>query len=358
MRQSIIFCVLAIVAALGVTAHAGDITIQLQVEGRQLEGNPVFWNKKDVYLLQRDGQLSFFNTKDASNFRQSSSMFRSYSQSEIRRSLLAEFGSHFDVSGTGQYLVVHPAGQRDQWASRFEELYRSFVHYFSVRGFRPRQPQFPFVAVVFHRQQDFLKYAASTGARVGPGVLGYYSPSTNRILLYDQTAGRGGSGWQENAETIIHEAAHQAAFNTGIHSRFAHPPRWVAEGIGMMFESRGVYDSGRYTTQGDRINLGRLRSFKSMSAGRRKKGSLAEMISSDRVFQADPLRAYAEAWALTFYLAETQPRKYFQYLSKTAGHKPFTKMRAPERLQEFTSVFGENFAMLDAQLTRFIEGLK
>ena len=49
--------------------------------------------------------------------------------------LQREFGRAFDVSGTGQYLVVHPAGQRDRWADRFEQLYRSMIHYLTARRF-------------------------------------------------------------------------------------------------------------------------------------------------------------------------------------------------------------------------------
>ena len=34
----------------------------------------------------------------------------------FRGQLLREFGQGYDVSGVGHYLVVHPAGKRDQWA--------------------------------------------------------------------------------------------------------------------------------------------------------------------------------------------------------------------------------------------------
>ena len=61
--------------------------------------------------------------------------------------------------------------------------------------------------------------------------LGYYDPVTNRIYLYDVTAGQADpQKWHVNAETIIHEAAHQTAFNIGIHPRFATSPAWVVEG--------------------------------------------------------------------------------------------------------------------------------
>ena len=86
------------------------------------------------------------------------------------------------------------------------------------------------MAVVYPRQADFWQQAAREGMKQTPGVLGYYSPITNRILMFDAAApGGGGFDWTTNAETIIHEAAHQSAFNTGVHVRFNDPPRWLVE---------------------------------------------------------------------------------------------------------------------------------
>ena len=86
----------------------------------------------------------------------------------MRGQLLREFGDHFDVSGTGNYLVVHPAGQRDRWADDSRRLFRSFVHYFSVRGMRPAAPEFPLVAVVLPSQRDFVEYVQTDGRNRAP----------------------------------------------------------------------------------------------------------------------------------------------------------------------------------------------
>jgi hypothetical protein len=339
---------------------AEGITVELQLGGRTVQGTPLAWSNRDVTLLARDGNLLNFPTGDAKNYRKVADGFQSLSQGAMRAELAGEFGNGFEVSGTGTYLVVHPVGQRGKWASRFEELYRSFVHYFTARGLQPGRPQFPLVAVVFPSQQDFLRYAASTGARLLPGTLGYYSPTTNRILVYDVTAGRGvdDGNWHVNAETIIHEAAHQAAFNTGIHSRYTMPPRWVAEGLGTMFEARGVWNSRRFSQQRDRINKYRLAGFTRYASSRRPKGSLAEFVSSDRIFQTDADGAYAEAWALTFFLVETRPRQYKQFLQATATRPNFTIYRSPERLKDFTDAFGSDLRMVEAHFLRFMAEMK
>ena len=330
--------------------------MQLELNGRLIEGQPLTWSPDRVVLLGRDGYLWTFAPAEARNYRRTSDYFRSLSQADLRGQLLREFGREFEVSGTGHYLVVHPSGQRDEWAPRFESFYRAFIHYFSARGARPDAVRVPLVAVVFSRRADFLRYAAQNKAQLLPGSIGYYCPTSNRVLLYDVTSEAPGVDWYVNAETVIHEAAHQCAFNTGLHSRYAMPPRWVAEGLGTMFESRGLWDSARSGSRADRVQRERLAAFRQYVAAGRPAGSLAEFVGSDRAFQRDADAAYAEAWALTFFLAETQPRQYLEYLKATANDSDESQTSV-HRLRAFQRIFGQNLAVFEAQYLRFIEKL-
>src|SRR5688572_6704945 len=229
-----------ILSALPLPLCAAEPLIKFDLPGRaNLEGTPLAIGQDRVWMLLRDGQVAEFPPEQATNFAPLPGNFKTYAQPDLRGQLLREFGQGYEVSGVGHYLVVHPAGKRDQWAPRFEELYRSFVHYFSARGWQLTEPRFPLVAVVYPRQADFWQQAEKEGMPRSSGVLGYYSPTTNRILMFDAT----GSGWDwtTNADTIIHEAAHQSAFNTGVHTRFGDSPRWVVEGLGTMFEAPGVW---------------------------------------------------------------------------------------------------------------------
>jgi hypothetical protein len=349
-------CILA--SLLAQPAAAADRLIRLDLPDRAgLEGTPLAWNAAQAWFLARDGQVWECDPRQATNFGEVAGGFKSYSQAEIRGRLMGEFPG-YEVSGVGHYLVVHPAGRRDQWAPRFEELYRSFVQYFSARSWRLAEPRFPLIAVVLPRQSDFARQAAREGVIASAGMLGYYSPTTNRILMFDATAGSPGADWTMNAETIIHEAAHQTAFNTGVHSRFGVAPRWVVEGLGTMFEARGVWNSRNFPHAGDRINRGRLEAWRQYARTRRRSDAIAQLVSSDRAFQDDIDGAYCEAWALSFFLSETEPKRYSEYLMKTAAIKPFSSYRAPERLKDFTETFGSELAMLDARMKRFIAGLK
>jgi hypothetical protein len=336
-------------------APAAEPMLSFELPGGTVEGTPLAWSEKEIFLLARDGQLVEFAPGQAKNPARLPGEFKSLSQAEIRGQLLREFGQGYEVSGVGHYLVVHPAGQRDQWAPRFEELYRSFRHYFGARGWQLTEPRFPLIAVVYSRQGDFARQAARDGMRQVSGVLGYYSPTTNRISMFD--AAGSGPDWSSNAETIIHEAAHQSAFNTGVHTRFGASPRWLVEGLGMLFEARGVWQSRSYPHQSDRINRGRLQAYRSYT-GRRSADAIAQIVSSDRMFASDPDGAYSEAWALSFFLSESEPKKYQQLLAKTASVGTFTAYPAPQRLKDFTDIFGSDLKLLDARMQRFVAGLK
>lgn len=333
--------------------------IALNVEGQTIEATPLHWTRHQVYLLGRDGRLWQIDPAKASDYRWTSNRFQSYSPSELRARLLRELGDGFEVTGTTHYLVAHANGQRDQWAQRFEDLYRSLVHYFSVRGLRLADPPVPLLGIVCRNQREFLRHSAQQGMGADAGILGYYCIESNRIVLYDASGGASPSAdWQQNAAVIIHEATHQTAFNTGIHSRYAPPPVWVAEGLATMFEARGVYDSRRYTQQSDRINRQRLEDFRRAVAPRHRPELLADIVARDDLFHVSPGPAYAEAWALTFYLVETQPRNYAEYLARTGKRPAFQPYTAAQRIADFTSVFGADWRMLEAQLLRFVAGLK
>jgi hypothetical protein len=355
-------CVLCLFVLVFATKEAAaentNFTVELELAGKRVEGTPLVWSKSDVFLLARDGHLWTFHPNEAKNYRKTSDHFVSLTINDMRARLKTEFGRNFDVSSTGHYLVVHPRGERDTWAKRFEELYRSYMRYFTARGFEPKRPSFPLVAVVFHNEKEFRQFAQQTGAKLIPGTLGYYSPQSNRILLYDVTAGDADNpNWQINSETIVHEAIHQMAFNSGVHNRYSPPPRWVAEGLGTFFEARGVSNSDRFAQQSERINRYRLEDFKKYIK-RRETGSLAEFISSDRTFQTDAEAAYAEAWSLTFYLFETQPKRYVDYLQKTAARSNFVEYRGPERLADFQQFFGKDLRHLETRYLRFMGNLK
>jgi hypothetical protein len=121
-----------------------------------------------------------------------------------------------------------------------------------------------------------------------------------------------------------------------------------------LFEAPGVYDSQSYPDRRDRINRERYAHFLRAVAPHHRPELLAALAASDQWFRKAPLDAYAEAWALTFYLVETRPRKYADYLARTARHPSFSDYTPAEREADFTAVFGDDPQMLEAQFLRFM----
>jgi uncharacterized protein DUF1570 len=331
--------------------------IETLVRGTALEGAPLTWSDERVVLLGRDGRLWDFSPDDAENYRKTTSYFVPYTQQEMRQRLELEFHNGMEVTSTSHYLVVHPAGE-DEWAQRIEQMYREFVHNFGVRGISTHQPELPLVAIVFAQQETFVNYATREGARTTSGALGYYSPKTNRMAMFDFGGDKPKGDWRRNAATMIHEMAHQVAFNAGVHNRYGVTPTWLAEGLGTMFEARGVWAPQDYPNLADRINRGRLAQYKQYAASRHKPTTIQSLVASDRPFGQDINAAYAESWALTFYLAETQARAYAEYLKKTASRPDFAVYSPAQRTADFVAAFGDDWRMLDARVARFIDGLR
>lgn len=361
------FCTSLLVAAavamnccaelLAASVVLSDEMVEGFIQGRRVEGVLLGVARRPLALLGRDGHVWPLQTGEANKFERTAASFRPYPPSEFRAALLRELGDKYEVTGTTHYLIAHPRGQQSRWAERFEDLYRCFILYFSVRGFEPATPPFPLAGIVCANRTEFDRLAAAQ-LNLPSGVLGYYNPASNRITMYDMTGNRDVANWRWNAAVLIHEATHQMAFNTGIHSRYAPTPIWVAEGLATLFEAPGVCDSHNHTQMADRVNRPRLRTFQQSVAPRHRPELLAKMVAGDELFRSDMRTAYAEAWALSFYLTETQPRQYAAYLRRTAARPPFRQYPAAERTADFTAVFGDNWRMLEARFLRFMAGVK
>jgi len=333
--------------------------IEATIHGQRVEGAPLRWTDDKVWLMARDGRLWDFAPDDAINFRKTSSYFAPYSAREMTAALQLELGQRFDVSATPHYLVCHPPGQAVNWGERFEQMFRQFGHYFNVRGLNLRQPEMPMVAIVFTTRNDFLHYAVGDDFHPGAEVLGYYSPRTNRVAMFDGAISQSGRvDWRQSAAMLVHEAAHQAAFNTGVHSRLTSPPQWLAEGLATLFEARGVWNSDQYRQLPDRINPSRLGEFRQFASGHASPEWIQKLVSSDRPFRQNTSLAYAQSWALTFYLSEREPRAYSKYLATTAGRPPFENYTWTDRVADFSHCFGDDWKMLDARVRRFLAELR
>lgn len=343
----------AAVAASGAAPFEGMLEVQLR--GQWIEGSPLAWDAAHLVLLGRDGRLWSVALREVTDYRRSANQFRAYAPSTFRAVLLRELGPAYEVTGTGHYLVAHPAGERDRWASRFERLYRGFVRYFAVRGLVLQEPPFPLVGVACRDRGDFLRHAGQQGLQPGQNIAGYYENASNRIVLFDALAGHASAAGQRDLSVVLHEATHQVAFNTGAHNRLSPPPLWLAEGLATLFEVPAVWEGDPSGPAASRVNHRRLADFRSHVLPHCRPELLQELVGSDELFRTAAVPAYAAAWALSYYLCETQAEAYARYLARTARRDPFRRYARSERLADFQAMFGADWRMLEARMLRFLQ---
>ncbi len=346
--------------------------LELNVGEEVHQGKLVAMDKHSAWVMTREGRLLELAVNKIKGFKRLAPEFEPLPAAEVRDALRREFGKGFEIAGSEHYLVCAPTGKAREYAQLFEQIYRSFRGYFSVRGFRMADPEFPLVAIVFPDQNSFGEYCKGDGVQASPELMGYYLPSSNRVALFDSSSGRTASPISylpakriyatiegSLADTIVHETTHQVAFNLGLHSRIGETPTWIAEGLATVFESPGVRNSASSRGKAfERVNRERYVWFRNYVKTRREAKSLGKFVSTDTMFRSSALDAYAEAWALSFYLIETRPTKYAKYLKTIAERDPMKAYPQEERLADFQSAFGDDLDMLEAEFLRFISRLE
>ncbi len=338
-------------------SRTANITISVPYKGKHYVGRPIGWDGRELLLLRRDGKLNILPVQSEADYTAVSHQFRPLTHDKIRDQLEREFGGAYQISVTPHFVVVHPPGNASLWAMPFEKLYSRFRLYFTSRGLRLNEPEFPLVAVVLRTRDEFDRFLRNR-QEYKEQILGYYSPMSNRVITYDARPNASSDqDWLLNESTIIHEATHQAAFNTGLHSRFAPVPRWISEGLAMMFEAPGVNNSASNGDFRQRVNRDRWRELVRFYDQGKVDGRLAELIRNDDLFRTDPSLAYALAWGLTFYLCEQRPQPYFQFLSTDSQRTHLTEFPDDARLKAFGEAFGYRLDDTERRMKGFILGI-
>ncbi len=336
------------------TSDGQRITLKIETGSKSYIGRPVSWNDQQFIMLRRDGRMLQFDMNEVADFEKQSDFFTPYSASKVQRHLQSIFKDRYEVSRTAHYVVVHPPGMRSRWAEPFERLFGRFSHYFAVRGFSQSPTEFPLVVVVFRSRGEFNAVASQAGMDNPNGYVGFYSPKSNWIVTYQQSANKSGGPWDSNHLTLIHEALHQYAFNRGIHNRWSPTPKWCAEGLASMFETRGVNHSMKYTSKADRIHAHYLQRLKLLLKKFDSQELLKSTVANDRAFSNSPEFAYPLAWGVCFYLAETRTGEFNRYLQRIAARPALTHYPSSDRLADFARHFGSDYRQLESQFRRFM----
>ncbi len=326
-----------------------------------------------LLLMAVDGTLWTIEPDELIDRKEDQRPFHPLSRDELAKQMLSELPAGFEVYLTHHYLICHNTSREyAAWCGAlFERLYKAFTNFWTRKGIKLHDPEFPLVAIIFNTRESYAKFSQAELGERAPSIVGYYSLRSNRMTMYDLTgieslrsAGdRRSSAAQINqmlaqpaaeqvVATIIHEATHQIAFNSGLQTRFADIPLWVSEGIAVYFETPDLQNAKGWRTIGA-VNTSRLERFRQYLP-QRPATSLKSLISDDKRMRdsRSALDAYAEAWALNYYLIRHHSKQYLAYL-QMLGEKGQLLWDDPQaRMKEFQAAFGDNLGQLDADFLR------
>lgn len=374
----------ALLFAAATAATAASRAVELRTHSSVWQGRSLAHDQETCWLLDATGELHEIKLAEVTAHRLLEAPFRPETVVEARDRLRREAPRGMEVAAQGRYVVCAPAGQAAAYAALLDEVYNSFWRHFSRRNFGLQPPEFPLTATIFDTREQFVEYAQRDYPLVPANLRGYYHRRTNRIALYAEspatasrlpaeapTAGSGPPPAGQGSlallpalhasidagarDTLIHEATHQLAFNLGLHSRLAETPRWITEGVAMLLEEDARRDDTGGRPPAERLNRPRYIWFRNYLKQRRPAKSLVPLLERDEPLNTSPLDFYSEAWALSFYLAETRPYEYVRYLRRVAAREPLTPYPPEERLADFQAAFGRDLDHFEGQYLLFLQ---
>jgi hypothetical protein len=330
--------------------------VEFSALGKTQQGLPLLSLATEMVVLGRDGWMHSLNPRSpSSRIRKLEQPYQPISAAELRNELKAEFGRGFEVQATKNFLVVQPVGRGDRWPDLFESSHRAFTDYMRLRGVKVRNGVFPMVAIVLPDENAMYREFKKLDIDM-KRVAGLYSGESNRVMTHD------GGRSEYTAATVRHEAAHQSAYNSGVHSRLSETPRWITEGIGQMFEPAGMTDARTASRVADRVNQDSLAYIKTKFNGRadvRFTESVMQLVSDNSMFTNPSTvdEAYAVSWSMMFYLAERDSAKFAQLLNFTANRPPFRGYDRTERVNDFEKIIGMDILEFSRHVSWYVHSL-
>ena len=326
-----------------------------------------------VLLLTRDGTLWPLPKEEIAGRRSDEAPFEPLDREALAKQVLGELPAGFKVQHTKHYLICYNTSPAyAQWVGAlYERLFTAFYNYWQQRGLTLHEPRFPLVALVFDSRESFAQFARGEVGDAAGAMIGYYSLKTNRMVSYDLTGAAGvrvigelgtaarinailsQPGAERTVATIVHEATHQVAFNSGLQVRYADLPFWVSEGIAIYFESPDLSSAKGWKGIG-RLNVHNLANFRKLAAA--NPPELTTLLTGDKRFRdsTTSAEAYAHAWALTYFLIRTRGAEYAKYLEALGKYPPLGEVAAGERIAEFKRAFGDDLPGLEAEFLRYM----
>ncbi len=314
--------------------------------------------------------------------------------------------SPMEIESSAHYMMMHDTGKSKVGRGRktraqsrldlLEKVYESYFMKFALDGILLEPPKERMKVVLFGEERDYQRFSKQLDASLG-SALGYWSPSNNIAVFFDQGTTQRMKGLQQwsaqlqrekmrargtavskdmahmantlqllvkvirdedDIEVVSHEATHQLAGNTGLMPRGKIALRWAHEGLATYFETSSNAGWGGIGA----VNDGRLKGYRRVSSDPRR--ASLEVLISDALFDGardarEASDAYGQAWALTHFLMETRGPALIEYYRKVSELSGDADGNLERRVlvDQFQKSFGD-LRILEGQWHAYMQSLK
>jgi hypothetical protein len=273
---------------------------------------------------------------------------------ELAQLLLVETGDEFTVTQTEHYLIV--ANSNEDYAEfcgkLLEKVYSEYAKLMQQLEVPVQFSEQTLPVLIFASTSEFQAHAERMHPEVSfDDTPGFYSVRENQVLLQDLTRDRGLKGSAAirkkladqplQVATIVHEAVHQLAFNSGVQVRLADNPVWFSEGLALCFEQT-TPRTPLLWTRPNLVNARHHSEFVRLAGNSTAFIPFEELIQHDRFFQQSEAAAaaYAESWGLTTWLIRERPKQLAAWIGRLRQLSPLQPVTPAERTEMFIETIG------------------
>lgn len=325
-----------------------------------------------ILLEERSGQLHNLTAKQFTSVATRFDTFSYLEPDELAAKLLQQTSGGGAIHQTEHFVICSDASELyTAFCGRLlEKVVAEYLKFFEGSDAQLLKLTAKLPVLVFRDAVRFQEFARRQHPDTDfTDVPGYYSVRDNQMLI---TAISGDRAFRTNSdvvrelkkkprqvETIVHEAVHQLAFNTGLQVRYADNPMWLSEGLAVFFERASGRSSTIWSRPGE-VSRIHLPGFHAATSQNRLRLPLTDLLESDQAFQSpDHLAdAYAEGWAVAFFLIRSDRAAFDRLLLQLQSRKPLQPVGAAARLAEFETATGRSLDDFERYFLRYMSRVR
>lgn len=365
-RLSLLPC-LSLIAVVAVTAVAGtcagadeppqlaEWTVVTESGTSQFSGRRIAVGVDGTVLIEdRASRLRLLKPGAVEKHQPTGQPWEPLSDLEFSQLLLGETGEEFVVTQTEHYLII--ANSSEDYAEfcgkLLEKVYSEYTKLMQQLEVPVQFPEQLLPVLIFASTAEFQAHAKRMHPEVSfDETPGFYSIRENQVLLQDLTRDRSLktsaairkklSEQPLQVATIVHEAVHQLAFNSGVQVRLADNPVWFSEGLALCFEQT-TPRTALLWTRPNLVNARHQPEFVRLAASSQAFIPFEELIQQDSFFQQSETvaAAYAESWGLTTWLIRERPKQLAAWIARLRQLKPLQPFTPADRAAMFVETIG------------------